>query len=208
MGKSENFFVKNCLHVLTFYFLCWAVWACINWPSLELVQKLVMGIFAILVLHEYEESYKNRFYKLMGSFFGIDGSNPSPDVHIPALLLIAGMHTLALLFPGQLWLSFGVFVLALFEMFVHSQGIIIFRLKGVSPGWWTAMLMGILAILGIVLVNRSIDYPGIQWLWGILFFLASFALMEIFTHKALGIDMKTAVPHAKAFLKERFGKNQ
>lgn len=75
---------------------------------------------------------------------------------------ITTIFSLALLFPAQLWLTFGVIILAIFEGYVHNMGIFLFRLRGLSPGWWTAMGMAAFAIWGLVEINQAYDYTGIQ----------------------------------------------
>lgn len=104
--------------------------------------------------------------------------------------------------------TFGVLILGIFEGFVHNMGIFLFQLKGVSPGWYTAVLMAAYAIWAIVLINRNIDYPGIQWLWGILWFLLGFMCLEISVHYLMGSTPKKSLGQAKLFLKDRFGKDE
>ena len=65
MKKLGLFLLKNNIHLMTFIFIAWAVWAGFNWAELVLVQKLVLGLYAWLIIHEYEEGYKNRFLDLM-----------------------------------------------------------------------------------------------------------------------------------------------
>ena len=58
----------------------------------------------------------------MGQAIGITPELP-PSIHVAADTFIAVMFSLALLFPNQMWLVFPVFILGLFEMFVHNWGI-------------------------------------------------------------------------------------
>jgi len=53
-------------------------------------------------------------------------------------------------------------------------------------GWYTAMLQGAFAIYALVLINRHIDYAGIQWLWGSLAFVGGFLVMEACTIRTTG----------------------
>jgi hypothetical protein len=167
-----------------------------------------MGLFFLLVAHEYEEAYKERFIRVMGQALRITPEElPVPGlIHVAADTFIAVMFSLALLFPNRMWLVFPVFILGIFEMFVHNWGIVMFRLKGVSPGWYTAMLQGIYSICALVLINRSVEYDGIQWLWSTLFFVGGFAIMEVFTLLSTGKPIPEIVGNAKAFVKKRFGK--
>ena len=155
----------------------------------------------------------------MGQAIGITPEElPVPGlIHVAADTFIAVMFSLALLFPNRMWLVFPVFILGIFEMFVHNWGIVMFRLKGVSPGWYTAMLQGIYSICALVLINRSVEYDGIQWLWAALYdgiqwlwaallFIGGFAIMEVFTLRSTGKPIPEIVGNAKAFVKKRFGK--
>lgn len=82
-----------------------------------------------------------------------------------------------------------------------------FRLKGVSPGWYTAMLQGIYSIIAIVIISRNIEYDGIQWLWAALFFVGAFVILEFCTLKTTGKPIPEIAGNARAFLKKRFGKD-
>lgn len=202
------FLIKNSASVLAVYFLGWAIWAGLNWETLCLVQKLVIGMFLLLVLHEYEEAYEERFVNtMMGNMWGItyDQIKPLGIIHVPADTLIGVMFTLPLIFPEQMWLVFPGILLCLFEMFVHNWGIVMFRLKGVSPGWYTAMLQGAYAIWALVLINRYIDYERIQWLWASLVFIGGFLVMEVCTIRATGKAFTEVKTSAQTFLRKRFG---
>ena len=61
MKKLGLFLLKHNIHLMTLIFVGWAVWAACHWAELVLVQKLVLALYACLILHEYEESYKDRF---------------------------------------------------------------------------------------------------------------------------------------------------
>lgn len=210
MNKLGLFLAKNTTHILGLYFLGWAIWACLHWASLCLVQKLVMGLFFLLVAHEYEEAYKERFIRVMGQAMGITPEElPVPGlIHVAADTYIAVMFSLALLFPNQMWLVFPVLILGIFEMFVHNWGIVMFRLRGVSPGWYTAMVQGIYSIWALVLINRNVEYDGIQWLWAALLYVGGFAIMEVFTLRSTGKPIQEIAGNGKAFVKNRFGKER
>ena len=206
MKKFGFFLLKNNIHLMTLVFVGWAVWAACNWSTLALVQKLTLGLYALLVAHEYEEGYKSRFLELMlGRVMGIDHRTLVPGAsHIAQALYITVVFALAMLFPGQLWLTFAVLILGIFEGFVHNMGIFLFRLRGVSPGWWTAMLMCAYSIWAIVLIGRNIAYDGTQWLWGALMFLACFLALEVAFQKLIGNTPAKIRASVTRFLKERF----
>ena len=208
MKKLGLFLLKNNIHLMTFIFIAWAVWAGFNWAELVLVQKLVLGLYAWLIIHEYEEGYKNRFLDLMlGRVMGIDHRTLTPGIaHLAQALYITITFSLAIVFPNQLWMCFSLIILCLFEGFIHNWGIFMFRLKGFSPGWWTAIGMAAYAIWAIVQINQKIEYNGIQWLWGILFFFVCFIMMEMVFQSLIGSSPCRMINAFKAFLKQRFGK--
>ena len=207
MKRFGLFLLKNNIHLMTLVFVGWAVWAACNWAELALVQKLVMGMYAWLIVHEYEEGYKGRFVALFAQVFHFDVAALLPGLtHIAQAVYITVMFSLALIFPDVLWLSLATFILGIFEGFVHNMGIFIFRLRGVSPGWYTAVLMAAYAIWALVVLNRNIDYAGIQWLWAAVYFVAGFACLEVSVQKALGNTLEHIKTSVKAFAKQRFGK--
>ena len=99
MNKLGLFLAKNTTHILSLYFLGCAICACLHWTSLCLVQKLVLGLFFLLVVHEYEEAYKERFIRVMGQAMGITPEElPVPGlIHVAADTHIAVIFSLALL---------------------------------------------------------------------------------------------------------------
>ena len=207
MKKLGLFLLKNNIHIMTLIFLGWAVWAACNWSHLLLVQKLVMGLYALLIVHEYEEGYKGRFVALFAKVFRFDVEKLTPGVtHIAQAVYITVIFSLALVFPDQLWLTFGVLILGIFEGFVHNWGIFMLQLKGVSPGWWTAVLMAAYAIWAIVFINRNIEYDGIQWLWAVFYFLGGFACLEVAVQRLMGNTMSKIKASVRAFAQQRFGK--
>lgn len=210
MKKLGYFLARNTTNILALYFVGWAVWAGMNWDVINQVQKLIMGMFLLLILHEYEEGYKEHFIAVMGRAWGIQPEQlPVPGlVHVPADSFIAILFTLALLFPNTMWLVFPVFILGIFEMIVHNWGIYMFQLKSVTPGWYSAILQGALSIYALVVINKTIDYAGIQWLWATLYYVSAFIIMEIFTLRTTGMTNRKIIGNARSFLKNRFGKSK
>ena len=208
MKRLGFFWAKNTTNILAIYFVGWAVWAGLNWETVTLVQKLVLVLFFLLVVHEYEEGYKERFIALMGQAMGVkpDELKVPGLIHVPADLFIEILFTLALLFPNRMWLVFPTFILGIFEMFIHNWGIVMFRLKGVTPGWYSAMLQGIWSIFALVLINRTVEYDSIQWLWAAIYYVAFFAVMEMLTWQTTGKPVSSIMANFKNYVKNRFGK--
>ncbi len=209
MKKLGLFLLKNNIHLMTLIFIAWVVWVGFNWTELVLVQKLVLGLYAWLIIHEYEEGYKNRFLDLMlGRVMGIDHRTLTPGTaHLAQALYITITFSLAIVFPNQLWMCFSLIILCLFEGLIHNWGIFMFRLKRVSPGWWTAIGMATYAIWAIVKINQTVEYNGILWLWGLLYFFVCFIMMEVVFQSLIGSSPSRMKNAFKTFIKQRFGKN-
>ena len=127
-------------------------------------------------------------------------------IHVPADLFIEILFTLALVFPDRMWLVFPTFILGIFEMIIHNWGIVMFRLRGVTPGWWSAMLQGAWSIYALVLINRSVEYDGIQWLWASLLYVSLFACLEALTWATAGKKLPEVMANFRSFVKKRFSK--
>ena len=194
---------------MTMIFLGWAVWGVCNWQDLLLVQKLALGMYAWLIVHEYEEGYKDRFLDLMlDRVMGIDYRSLTPGIaHLAQALYITITFSLAIVFPNQLWMCFSLIILCLFEGFIHNWGIFMFRLKGFSPGWWTAIGMATYAIWAIVKINQTVEYNSVLWLWGLLYFFVCFIMMEVVFQSLIGSSPSRMKNAFKTFIKQRFGKN-
>ena len=207
MRKFALFLLKHNIHIMTLIFVGWVLWGVVNWSNLLLVQKLLLGLYAFLILHEYEEGYKDRFVQLMaGRLLQIDHRKLTPGVtHIAQAVYITLLFSLALVFPTNLWLVFGVLILGIFEGFVHNMGIFMFQLKGTSPGWYTAVAMAVYSVWSIVKINKAIDYDGIMWLWGFLWFYGTFLCLQISVQFLCGTTPKNTISKAKSFLQQRFG---
>ncbi|MGN0235087.1 MAG: HXXEE domain-containing protein [Paludibacteraceae bacterium] len=207
MKKAGLFLLKNNIHLMTLCFAGWAVWAICCRQNLTIVQELVIGLYGLIVLHEYEESYKNRFLELMlGRVMGIDYRALLPGIaHIVQALYITLIFSAALIWHDQLWIIFAVLILGIVEGIMHTASIFLFRLRGVSPGWWTAVLMCAYSICAIVLINQNVPYEPIQWLWGILMFFACFLSMELLFQKMVGNTLASIRASVARFRKEHFG---
>ncbi len=121
-----------------------------------------------------------RNYLRGRNYVGVDPTEAiaTGKSHIAQACAITLWFYLGLCFPNVQGLTFAGFILCIFEGFVHTMGIRLFRLGKPSLGWYTAMLMCAYAIWVIVFFNRHATYNGLQWLWGVLFFVGVFAIMQ------------------------------
>ena len=205
MKKFGLWLLKNNIHIMTAIFLGWAVWALCNWNEISIVQKLVMGVYFLIICHEYEEGYEGGLMSIFGPVVGIDPASLVPGKsHLAQAVYITFQFSLALLFPQVMWMVLPVFILGIFEGFVHSMGIFIFKLGKPSPGWYTAILMCAFSVWALVLLNRNVDYAGIQWLWAALFFIGLFIILEAWFQHLIGSSLPHFAKSMRAYLKKRF----
>ena len=205
MKKLGLFLLKNNIHLMTLVFIGFAIWAGLNWSDLLLVQKLVMGMFAFMVAHEYEETLSHPgLMDLIGPAVGIDPNAPTPGKsHLAQATYVVILFALALLFPTQLWVVLPVFILGIFEGFVHTMGSFLFKLSKPSAGWYTAIMMCVYSIWALVMLNRNVEYESIQWLWASLYYVGLFALLEAWFQHLIG----SSLPHfARSMMAYVFGK--
>ena len=94
-------------------------------------------------------------------------------------------------FDGVVIFALVPLLLALFEGFIHTAGIIIHQLKKpYSPGMLTAWMMFAYAIMMIRKLNAQMDMNGTSWILGIVLTIVSFFIMETCFMKGVGITIK------------------
>ena len=100
-------------------------------------------------------------------------------------------------------------ILALFEGFIHTAGIIIHQLKKpYSPGMITAWLMFAYAIIMITRLNKELMLDAWSWIGGILLTFVSFFIMETRFMKGAGITIKEFQTNMKNHMLNRIKGNQ
>jgi len=202
MKRLGLYLLKNNIHIMTLIFVCTTIFAGIHWVELALIQKLLLGAYLCLIVHEYEEGYKGKFIAIMTTALQVDTSQLLPGAtHIAQAVYITGSFLIALLFPEQLWLTFATFILCIFELFVHTMGSFLFRLHRPSPGWYTAFIMGCYAIWAIVYFNAHAEYAGIQWLWAALWFVGLFLLLEAWFQHIIGNRMSELPKKMQSYIR-------
>ena len=202
MKRLGLFLLKNNIHLMTLVFAGFAVWAVCNWSAMSLVQKLVMGMFALITLHEYEETLSHPgLMDLFGRVLGIDPKTLTPGKsHLAQAVYIVVLFALAMLFPQQLWLVFPVFILGIFEGLVHTMGSFIFKTGKPTAGWYTAMLMCAFSIWALVLIGHNVPYDGIQWLYAAIYYVATFLMLEAWFQHLIGSSLPYFARKMKAFV--------
>lgn len=206
MRKLGLFLLKNNIHLMTLVFAGFAVWTACNWQEVTLVQKLVMGMFALITLHEYEETMTHPgLMDLFGRVVEVDTKSITPGKsHLAQAVYIVLLFSLAMLFPEQMWIVFPIFMLGIFEGFVHTMGSFIFKTGKPTAGWYTAILMCAFSIWSLVQINRDVPYDGIQWLYAVIYFIVTFVLLEVWFQHLIGSSLPLFVRKMKAYV---FGGN-
>lgn len=155
-----------------------------------------------MIVHEYEETMtKPNLIDLLTRVTGLDAQSLTPGKsHLAQAVFIVALFAIVLLFPNHMWLALPVFILGVFEGFVHMMGSFIFRLGKPSPGWYTGVLMCIYSIWALVVINRHIAYDNIQWLYAVLLFIGGFVLLELWFHHLIGSSLPFFVRKMRAFV--------
>lgn len=151
-------------------------------PELSIIQKFVVFMSFVFILHEWEEGrYPGGFLDLIMQLLQrkVDDETVRASRLVTAVLIYA--LTLLPFFFGDAYPMFAVAVatFCIFEGFVHIFGIRIFRLpKFYTPGMVTAEVE---AVTGIALiVYLAVNHLGAwyDYVCGPFIFLACFACMQ------------------------------
>lgn len=151
-------------------------------PELSIIQKFVVFMSFVFILHEWEEGrYPGGFLDLIMQLLQrkVDDETVRASRLVTAVLIYA--LTLLPFFFGDAYPMFAVAVatFCIFEGFIHIFGIRIFRLpKFYTPGMVTAEVE---AVTGIALiVYLAVNHLGAwyDYVCGPFIFLACFACMQ------------------------------
>ena len=113
------------------------------------------------------------------------------------------------IFDGPISIVLIPLVLALFEGFIHTAGIVIHQLKKpYSPGMITAWIMFIYATVMIRRLNMQIELNTMDWILGIVLFLITFLIMETQFVKTVGITIREFQTSMKKYMIGRIKRNR
>ena len=117
MKKLGQWLLRNNIYTMTLIFMGVAVWAGLRWEQLAWIQKLNLGAYLCLFIHEYEEEYKDRFCRIFAVPLGIDPTEAiaTGQSHIAQACAITLWFCLGLCFPNVPGLTFAGFILCIFE---------------------------------------------------------------------------------------------
>ena len=176
-------FMKHyALEIYTVIAMLLIVLVAVYMPELTVIQKFVVILSFIYILHEWEEGhYPGGFLDLITQMLQRDiddetkrGSRLTTGVFLLTMTVV----------PFFLGDTIPMFVVAmatfsLFEGFIHIMGIRIFRLKKFyTPGMVTAETQAIIAIALIVYLATNHLAAWYDYVCGPLIFLVCFACMQ------------------------------
>ena len=161
------------------------------WGYIDVPRRLVLVFAAIITLHEWEETrFPGGFIKIMTGKLQVDAIGVAAwKLHIYQACYIVVLVALPFVFPQAYWLCAVPFYPGVFECFIHILGIKLMELKRpYSPGMVTAIAMAVPGIYGIWYLASNGLAVGLDWLWALLVFVATFAIMQqLFLRTALGV---------------------
>ncbi len=200
IGVNMEFWAKHNLLILTIAGIGLAAYLIIGWGGMDPVQRAI-GIFIVgITLHEWEEMrFPGGFFDLMTNMFGIKDATELQigKAHGAVALAIVFFAYVPFFLHEISFLAMVPAILGIFESFIHVAGIKIHRLKSpYSPGMATALLVLLPSAVCIIAFGAQ-GMPAWQWVLSIVYYLATFLLMEVCVWGAFGIKPKELPVRAK-----------
>lgn len=191
-GSGLNKIVKYNLEIMSCIFALIIVISLLNWGDLSILRQMTIIFMVLYTLHEWEESrFPGGFYRIFFSKCTIDPNISEEKMHLPVAIYLLIILLLPFIFDNIVIFALVPLLLALFEGFIHTAGIIIHQLKRpYSPGMITAWIMFVYAIIMIRILNAQVDMGAMEWILGIVLTIVSFIIMETRFMKGAGITVK------------------
>ena len=187
-----NKIIKYNLEIMSLILVTAAISAIIGWHDAGILRQMTAVFMILYTLHEWEEGrYPGGFYKIFFSKCTIDTSVSEARMHFPVSIFLLTILLVPFIFDDVIAFALVPLVLALFEGFVHTAGIILHQLKKpYSPGMATAWIMFIYSVLMIKKLNEQTDIGATDWIIGILLTIVTFFIMESQFVKTVGITIR------------------
>ncbi len=146
-----------------------------NWSELSQLRQMTVIFMLLYTLHEWEESrFPGGFYRIFFSKCTIDPTISEERLHLPVAVYLLVILIIPFIYDNITAFALVPLILALFEGFIHTAGIIIHQLKRpYSPGMITAWLMFAYAIIMIPRLNEELMLNAWSWISGILLTIIS-----------------------------------
>ena len=182
----------------------------LNWPELSMLRRMILIFMVLYTLHECEESrFPGGFYRIFFSKCTIDPNISEERLHFPVAVYLLIILPVPFVLDNIVVLGLVPLLLALFEGFIHTAGIIIHQLKRpYSPGMITAWIMFVYAIVMIRRLNAQLDMGAATWILGIVLTIGSFMIMESRFMKGAGITVKEFQTNMKNHMLSRIKKGR
>lgn len=187
-----NIIIKYNLEIMSCIFAVIIVVGAFNWSDLSLLRQMTIVFMVLYTLHEWEESkFPGGFYRIFFSKCTIDPNVSEEKLHLPVAIYLLIILLISFIFDNVVVFALVPLLIALFEGFIHTAGIIIHQLKKpYSPGMITAWAMFIYAIIMIRRLNSEMDMDATKWILGIVLTIVSFFIMETRFMKGAGITIR------------------
>ena len=201
--------IKYNLEIMSGIFAVIIVGSLLHWHTLSAVRQMTVVFMILYTLHEWEESrYPGGFYRIFFSKCTIDPTVSEEKLHLPVAIYLLIILLVPFLFDDIVVLALVPLLLALFEGFIHTAGVIIHQLKKpYSPGMATAWMMFAYGIFMIRTLSVRMHLGAIDWLMGIALTIISFVLMETRFMKGAGITVKEFQTNMRNHMLSRIKRN-
>ena len=202
--------VKYNLEIMTAILAALITVGLMNWSDLSLLRQMSVIFMILYTLHEWEESrFPGGFYRIFFSKCTINPNISEERLHLPVAVYLLVILMVPFIFDNIAIFALVPLILALFEGFIHTAGIIVHQLKKpYSPGMITAWLMFAYAIIMITRLNEELMLDAWSWIGGILLTFVSFFIMETRFMKGAGITIKEFQTNMKNHMLNRIKGNQ
>lgn len=196
------------LEILTCILAVVVLFSALNWNELSSLQQMTTIFMILYTLHEWEESrFPGGFYRIFFSKCTINPNVNESAMHFPVAIYLLVILLIPYSFGEMVVLALIPLILAIFEGFIHTAGIIIHQLKKpYSPGMISAWIMFGYAIYMIPQLNSQFKLNAVTWIAGIILTFASFFIMETQFLKTVGITIKEFQTTMKNYMLERLNK--
>ena len=205
-----NRIVKYNLEIMSCIFVVAIIIGLCGWKEISVLRQMTVIFMLLFTLHEWEESrFPGGFYKIFFSKCTIDETVSEEKMHCPVAIYLLIILLCPFIFDGPISIALIPLVLALFEGFIHTAGIVIHQLKKpYSPGMITAWIMFIYAAVMIHRLNMQIELNTMDWILGIVLFLITFLIMETQFVKTVGITIREFQTSMKKYMIGRIKRNR
>ncbi|MBR1835419.1 MAG: HXXEE domain-containing protein [Bacteroidales bacterium] len=177
MVKFIKHYALEIYTVLAMFFLVYAAMM----DGLSVVQRFVVLFNFLFILHEWEEGvYPGGFIDLISSLIEKEVTDDLRRAsRIPTGILLVSITLVPFIFDKTPMFAVSIATFGIFEGFVHTMGIRLFRLKRkYTPGMATAWIEAVTGIVLLVFLASKHLAAWYDYVGGIVVFFAAFVTMQ------------------------------